>query len=260
MKRKTFFRISILAVLVFVSSALNAQMLISANELAKIIDNDNVVVVSTRKATDYAKSHIDGAINIENDLLYSNTTTGKLKSSSQMASILGSKGINTSKTVIIHCNGAFVGAGRMYFILKYLGVKDVRILNGHLKGWRAARKPLTKTPKTLSAVTFSPSVNSSMLATSFSTTGIVVDCRDKSDYDAKHQSGAIHFDNKSIYNDATKTLKSKTALIALFDAAGMTKTKEIILYCKTGARASAVYFALKYCGYTKVKVYNGYVG
>ena len=185
---------------------------------------------------------------------------GILKSSTQMANILGKKGINKSKTVIVHCNGAFVGAGRMYFILKYLGVKDVRILNGHLKGWQAARKPLTRTPTTKSAVTFTPSVNNNMQTKSTSG-ALIVDCRKKEDFDKKHMTGAIHFDNETIYNHSTKTLKSKTTLTSLFTAAGMIKSKPIVLYCKTGATACAVYFALKYCGYTKIKVYyKGYSG
>ena len=260
MKRKIFFRISIFSLLVLFSFSLNAQMLISAKELAKIINNDNVVVVSTRKSSDYAKSHIKGAINIENKILYSNQDLGILKSSTQMASILGKKGINKSKTVIIHCNGAFIGAGRMYFILKYLGVNDVRILNGHLKGWQAARKPLTKTATKKSAVTFTPAVKSSMQTKSTSG-AIVVDCRKKEDYDKGHMTGAIHFDNETIYNHSTKMLKSKTSLTSLFTAAGITKAKPIVLCCKTGATASAVYFALKYCGYTKIKLYyKGYSG
>jgi len=259
MKHKSFLKIGILAILIFFSSAIDAQSLISATELARIINNDNVVVVSTRKSSDYAKSHIKGAINIENKLLYSNVATGKLKSASQMASILGKKGINKSKIVVIYCNGAFVGAGRMYFILKYLGVADVRILNGHLVGWRAARKPLTKTHTTKKAVTFSPSVKSHMLTSSFSG-GAVYDCRGKADYDKKHVQGSKHFNNETLYNHTSKTLKSKSALNAIFTAAGMSKSKPIILYCKTGERASAVYFALRYCGYTKVKVYNGYAG
>ena len=261
MKRKTFFQIGIIALLVIFGSTLNAQMLINAKELAKIIKDDNVVVVSTRKASDYAKSHINGAINIENKILYSNEDLGILKTPAQMASILGKKGINEKKTVVIHCNGAFVGAGRMYFILKYLGVKDVRILNGHLKGWMGARKPMTKTATTKKAVTFTPSVNNSILAKTISKSAIVVDCRPKEDFDKGHMTNAIHFDNETIYNHSTKILKTKTALTGLFTVAGMTKDKEIILYCKTGARASAVYFALKYCGYTKIKVYHkGYSG
>ncbi|MEA2041341.1 MAG: rhodanese-like domain-containing protein [Bacteroidota bacterium] len=259
MKHKSILRISLLALLIFVSSALDAQKLISAKELAKIINKDNVVVVSTRKSSDYARSHIKGAINIENKILYSNTTTGKLKSAGQMASILGKKGINKSKIVVIHCNGAFVGAGRLYFILKYLGVSDVRILNGHLVSWRAARKPLTKTPTTKKAVTFTPSVKSYMLTGSFSG-GAIYDCREKADFDKKHVKSAKHFNNETLYNHKSKILKSKSALNSIFTAAGMSKTKPIILYCKTGARASAVYFALKYCGYTKVKIYNGYAG
>jgi len=41
-----------------------AQDVISVKEFLKIKGNDNVVLVSTRKATDYAKVHIDGAIHV----------------------------------------------------------------------------------------------------------------------------------------------------------------------------------------------------
>ena len=52
-------------VLLFNTESFAQGDLISAKETAKIIGNDNVVLVSTRKTSDYAKVHIKDAVNVD---------------------------------------------------------------------------------------------------------------------------------------------------------------------------------------------------
>ena len=47
-----------------------SQDIVSAAETAKLIKNDNVVIVSTRTAADYKKVHITGAVHINHSELY----------------------------------------------------------------------------------------------------------------------------------------------------------------------------------------------
>ncbi len=266
MKQKTLFFVSLITLALLFSFSIFAQNeLISAKELAKIMNNKDVVIVSTRSAADYAMVHINGAVNIENKSLYKEGEVKSLiKSPEELANILGAKGINKEKIVVIHCNGKFIGAGRLLWILKYLGVKDVRILDGHLKGWRAARKPLTRVASKAKAVTFTPVVNKNILASKSYVKSklnkpnvVIVDSRDKEAYDAGHIDGAINFDNLKILNLETAILKSKEELINIFKDAGITSDKEIILYCKSGERSGGVFFALQVCDYPNVKVYDG---
>jgi len=93
-----------------------------------------------------AKVHIIDAVNVDvfNTFVKEGDIKGLLKTPEEIAKILGEKGLNADKKIIIYDNGKNINAGRLYWILKYLGYKDVKIMNGHMKAWRAARKPVTK--------------------------------------------------------------------------------------------------------------------
>ena len=80
----------------------NAQDIIKANELAKIMKNDDVVVVSTRTAADYKKVHINGAVHINHSSLYKDgPVKNMLKSPQEIAKILGDAGISESKKIVL---------------------------------------------------------------------------------------------------------------------------------------------------------------
>ena len=67
--------------------------------------------------------------------------------------------------------------------------------------------------------------------------------------------GAIEFEFSKVLN--AEMLKSKDELVSVFNAAGMTKDKEIILYCATSVRAGIVFLALKsILEYPNVKIYE----
>ena len=254
--------LSFLLLAAFVNVSL-AQDLISSAEAKKLLNNKNTVIVSTRNATDYAKVHIKNAINVSIDALASTTEPkGILKSPTELAKILGEKGIVPAKKIIIYDTGSNKGSGRLYWILKYLGFNDVKILDGHMKAWRTTRGPVTGAATKVTAGTFTPKVNSKIFCDkayvkSKLSSAVVVDVRDDTEWGEGHINGAKHLEFKNVLTDGGK-LKSKEELQTLFNAAGMTKDKEIILYCATSVRAGVVFLALtSILEYPNVKVYDG---
>ena len=249
-----------------------AQDVISVKEFLKIKNNPNVVLVSARKASDYAKVHIDGAIHINHKDMYKAEPKSTLKSPAEMAKILGEKGISNTNTIVLYDNGSGKYSGRMYWILKYLGAKDVKLLNGHMKAWRMARKPVTKNPVKRKATTFNVNLNKSAIANmaqvkkaTNSAASVIVDVRSADEYKGIKESklpkghipSAINLEFKKVLTTKSM-LKSKEDLQAVFNAAGITKDKEVILYCESSVRAGIVYLALKSAlGYPNVKVYDG---
>lgn len=258
--------ISITAILLFFLSNVNAQALISAKSLAVKMKDKNCIVISAEKADKYNKVHIKGAINIPYSELNS-STFGKLKSSSAIATILGAKGVKNTNSIVVYDDGKGKYAGRMYWVLKYLGCKDVKILNGGYKSWYAARKPYSKIASKLPKATFTPKLTYAYiakLADVKSGNYLVVDVRPLAEYNGTseksqggHIPGAVNLPFTKVM-DASGKLKSKTELASLFKAAGITSNKKIILYCKTSTRAGIVFLALKsILAYPTVKVYDG---
>ncbi len=234
---------------------------ITVDELSKIIKKPNVVVVDARPSGDYLKTHIDGAIGLDVTTLCNATPVeGTLKSALEIAGILGKNGISNSSKVIIYCKTG-VNAGRMYWILKYLGHEDVSILDGQMDAWFAARKPITKNPAKPAALTYSPKVNASILVDKVyvksklsSASTVLVDSRKKEDYAAGKIGQAVNVPSESLLNGSK--LKPVSELTAIF--ASVPKDKEVIAYCKTGVTAGFIYYVLKsVLKYPNVKVYDG---
>jgi thiosulfate/3-mercaptopyruvate sulfurtransferase len=272
MKKQGLLFILILALIMPVQYIF-AQDVISASELAKISKKPDVIVVSVRSTADYKKVHITGAVHVDMKELYTNQPVeSMLKPATDVAKVLGSKGISESKQIIVYDEGTGKSAGRMYWILDYMGASNVKILNGGMKGWRAARKPVTKNPTNVKAATFSPNVDKSKWAGiaevkkavdngSF----VLVDARsvaefkgtDQTDIRKGHIPGAVNIEFSQVLK-ADGTLKPAAELKSLFEKAGVTKDKTVIVYCKSSVRAGMIYFALRSgLGYANVKIFDG---
>ncbi len=236
----------------------NAQ-LITVDALVKMMKEPGVIVVDARPGGDYLKTHIDGAISLDVSTLANATPVeGTLKPVSELATILGKNGIAVNSKIVVYCKTG-VNAGRMYWILKYLGCGDVSILDGQMDTWFAARKPITKNAKKLSPVSFTPAVNNSILADkayvkSKLNSAVLVDSRKKDEYDAGHIGNAVNVPSESLIN--VSKLKAVSELTSALSQ--VPKDKEVILYCKTGVTAGFMYFVLKsVLKYPNVKVYEG---
>ena len=250
--------------------------IISAKDAAKLSKDGKAVIVSARPVKDYSKKHVKGAVHIDHAALYNaEGIKSMLKSPEEIAKVLGEKGITADSKVIIYDTGSNKAAGRLYWILKYMGAKDVDILDGHIKGWKKARKSITKKKTKIEAATFTPAVNKGIYADMAYVKSILkndkvvlVDVRSKDEFDAKakddknitrkgHIDGAIHFEYKNVFNDGG-VVKSKDEIIAAAKAAGITSDKEVVLYCASSVRAGIVFMALTdVAGFTNVKVYDG---
>ena len=267
MKTKIF--ITILIAIFALPLMSGAQDLISLKELAKKIKDKNTVIVSCRKVADYKKVHIAGAVNVWHmDLYKEGAIKDLLLAPEKLAAIFGAKGISEAKSIVLYDSGSGKYSGRLYWILKYLGAKDVKILNGHMDAWRKGRKPVTKNPTKVKAAIFTPVVNESIMATMAqvkATKGVLVDVRAPGEYKGTegktikfgHIPGAINFEFKKVMND-DGTVKTKEQLAPLFKSAGITPDKEIILYCASSVRAGIVFLVLTTMfDYNNVKVYDG---
>lgn len=56
----------------------------------------------------------------------------------QFQESLRKAGVNAGDTLVVYDEQRFAGAARAWWLLRYFGVSDVRVLDGGLKGWRDA--------------------------------------------------------------------------------------------------------------------------
>ena len=220
--------------------------------------NKKLIVVDVRSPRDYAKRHVMKAVNIFHKDLYKDPSIkGMLKSPADLAAIFGKKGITTDSKVVIYDDGSSKYSTRVYWILKYLGAKDVKILHKDMTQWKMARIPLTASATPVKKATFTPAVNNAIFANTDqvktaqkNANALILDVRPANEFAGNtekskgHIPGSINIPYKEVLR-ANGSFKSKADLEALAAKYKLSPDKEIILYCVTSVRASVVYFALK---------------
>ena len=266
-----FTKIILLGLILIVTSSISAQDVISVKDLTKIMKKKDVVIVCATSEKGY-KVHITGSVNVPYTSLCNDKPVKNLiKSADEMAKLLGAKGVTPDKIIVVYDEGSCKYAGRMYWLLKYLGAPNVKMLNGNMKEWKAKRRPITGAPAKVKAGTFTAKPNASILANinevksaSGKSSVILVDARTPTEFagTAKtklrkgHIPGSLNIDHTTLL-DKKGVLKPNDALKALFESKGVTKDKTVIAFCESSTRAGVLFLALKGLGYPNVKVYDG---
>jgi thiosulfate/3-mercaptopyruvate sulfurtransferase len=170
-----------------------------------------------------------------------------------------------SNPVVIYDNLASKNAARIWWILRYWGVTNVRVVNGGLKAWKAAELPTeTKPGDPPEAVTFAAKARKRQLASKeqvlkwISDDNVqILDTRSKDEFcgiDKKEnkRGGAIptatHLEWKEVIDAETDRFKSAEELAKVFDKAGIDLEKPSVSHCQSGGRASVMILALELLG------------
>jgi thiosulfate/3-mercaptopyruvate sulfurtransferase len=253
---------------------LTAQIDIISTEAFKDLmkANPELVIVDAGKSKSYAASHLKGAIHINHLDLYQkeNEIDGLILSPEDLAAFFGNKGISEKSEVVIYDDGSQKYNTRIYWVLKYIGAENVKMLHRDMDEWGKFRLPLTSAATELKAVTFTPTVNPDLIAdmdlvkkATDDKAFFLLDARAPEEYDGSdgkslgHIPGAINVDYVN-FLDEKGAFKSEEELRTMVAELGITPDMEVIAYCKTSVRAAPAYVALKnILGFEKVKVYDG---
>lgn len=262
-------KITIIFVLFLVAGQLFAQGdFASVKEVASKLMDSKSIIIDARSEKEYRAVHIRNAVNIPiTDLSEKEPIEGILKSKEAISKIFGDKGVSPDKNIYIYCTKGN-NAGRMYWVLKRMGAENVKLLDGNMDAWKAARKPVTKNPTMVKKANFPAQLDTKTLASiddvkSKSGSTVLVDARSEAYFagnDPKskgHIKGAISIPSEEMSDDKG-LLKTADELSKIFTSNGVTKDKEVVLYCQTSTRAGLLYTILtSVLEYTNVKVYDG---
>ncbi|VVB62740.1 Putative thiosulfate sulfurtransferase [uncultured archaeon] len=194
-----------------------------------------------------ASEYIRGAISIPYAEFMNN---GSLKPVSEVAKILGEAGISERDSVLVYgqCLPCGVDSAYVYWILKYLGHDNVKILDGGIDDWVAAKFPTETVPKVLPKVTYTPKLNPGLLATyDYVKNGKVqiVDARSFQEFGLGYIPKALNIPYDQVMDNGQ--LKGEADLRDLFSS--LDRTLPVVVYSDTGAQAGSVWFALEALGY-----------
>ena len=262
------------------------KTIISAKDLLTNINNKEFVVFDCRcdikdskfGIQSYTEGHIENAIFVDIDMdLASEKTQSSGRHPLPEPNILSEKlsqwGLSNSKQAVVYddVGGAF--AGRMWWILKWLGHKNVAVLDGGLNAWLKIGGKLVTKNTLFEKETFVPEVNNSMQVfindiedAQYKMNKLIIDARSKERYlgikdpidpIAGHIPGAI---SHPLGQNLTKegVFKSPEELKHLYlkilsDING----SNVISMCGSGVTACHNILAMEIAGIYGVKLYVG---
>jgi thiosulfate/3-mercaptopyruvate sulfurtransferase len=255
------------------------EVLVNTQWLLEHLNHPQVRIVEVDTSPQlYKDAHIPGAVfwNIFTDLLLPNLQINFDPVS--MEKLLSRSGITNETTIVAY--GSYPGTGAwIFWLLKVLGHKDVRVLNGGHQKWIAENLPVATgvsdfppTEYFISSLDGKERVFPQEVQASIGNPKrVLLDVRSVAEYHgefflnqppvagerAGHIPGAVHVEHLLSLNE-DGTFKSFAELQALYNSQGITPDKEIIPYCAIGGRSGYTWFVLKYLlGYPQVRNYDG---
>ncbi len=261
----------------------NPDVLVETGWLEERLDDPNIRIVEVDEDTQaYEKGHIPNALgwNWNTDL---HAPVGRdYVDQDGLAKLLQRAGVGPDTTLILYGGNNNWFAAYAYWLLRYLGYGNVKLLNGGRKKWELESRAMTNDVPSFTATTLKidapvngdfRAFRDEVLQKVSSGTSALVDVRSPEEYRGEklapdhlpqeqaqvpgHIPGAANVPwGKAAQDDGS--FKSADDLKSLYEGEGITSDKEVIAYCRIGERSSHTWFALhELLGYDNVKNYDG---
>jgi thiosulfate/3-mercaptopyruvate sulfurtransferase len=260
---------------------LSYQTFIDAQALYAALNQPDVVIVDCRFSladTDlgrrlYAESHIPGAVytHIDDDLSGPPTTDfGRhpLPTPTAMRALFGRMGITDGSQVFVYDNMSGIYAGRLWWMLRYMGHTDVAILDGGWDTWLNAGLPTRAGTEVNAPVQFtgSPRTDRLVLLDDVTDQPLLIDSRDAQrfrgeaaglDPKAGHIPGAKSHHFSRNWDEHMQLLPTTILRTQFTELLGSTAPEDATFYCGSGVTACVNIAALLHAGFAEPKLYNG---
>ena len=181
-------------------------------------------------------------------------------------------GIDNNSKVVIYDDDWNKEAARIWWILKYWGVSDARLLNGGWKAWTSVSLPIeTDIPSPPNATKFVAKSQAERLATkqklldSLKNKSLqIVDARSDGEFCGTEKinnkragaiPGAKHLEWIDLLDKDSQRFKSADEIAKVFKQAGIDPGERTTTHCQSGGRASVMAFGLELMGAKDVSNY-----
>jgi len=242
------------------------ELLVEPAELAKA--GSKLLILDARKRTAYEAGHIPGAVWVDHDTW--SKAFGDGGNVPAWEKRIGGLGIGNDTTVVLYDDDLSKNAARIWWILRYYGVQDARLLNGGWRGWTSAGLPVEKDQVEPKAVSFQAQEQPDRLADTAEVLAAlrdgslqVLDVRSLGEHcgttklSAKAGAipGAKHLEWTELLDPKTHRFKSPSEIKKLLDEAGIVLDRPAVTHCQGGGRSSVSAFGLELMGGQGVQNY-----
>lgn len=269
----------------------NYKMLVPVSWVNDTIKNDNdgkpykIFEASWGdEAQDYKKGHIPGAVHINTDEVEEGPVWNRLKDA-ELEKFALKNGITSDTTVILYGSDS-MPAFRVAVILKYMGVEDVRVVNGGYTAWANAGFDIEKKEnKKVAVASFGVKVpanpdyiidlaEAKEITADNNKVSTLVDIRSWDEFTGKTSGydyiepkgrpagsvwGHAGSDNSNLedFRNLDNTMRNGDEIQKMWEKDGINLENKLAFYCGTGWRAAEVLFYADVLGMKNVCLYDG---
>ena len=259
----------------------NPNVLVETDWLAEHTDDPNIRIIEVDEdPTVYDKGHIPNALSFNWNTDLHDPLKRDFIDRAGLTALLRRAGVGPETTVVLYGGNNNWFASYAYWLLKYLGFDNAKLLNGGRQKWELESRELTQdvpsfaasdleitTPVRKELRALRDEILSSLGSAAF------VDVRSPEEYRGEklapdhlpqeqaqvpgHIPGAVNITWSKAANE-DGSFKSADELRALYEGEGITGSGKTIAYCRIGERSSHTWFVLsELLGHDAVKNYDG---
>ena len=259
------------------------EAVVSTAWVGERLGDPSVVVaeVNSDLVEGYEKGHVPGAVGWGLHTDMEHPVRRDIPDEAQFEALMARSGVRTDTTVVLYGDGNNRSSTWAFWVMKYYGHEDVRIMDGGRKKWILEGRPVSMTdpnptPTEYRVGTLDPSVRAmkEYVVERIDRMGVkLLDTRTTEEYSGQLISapgtpqpdiyrkgripGALHvpWDDAAADDGAFRPVDD---LRRMYANAGVDDADEVIAYCRLGVRASYTWFVLKYgLGFEQARTYDG---
>lgn len=248
------------------------SILIPTAELTARLDQGGLALIDAEAPELYRRAHLPGALNLHYlDLedAEENAKSGLPITPRLAASKLEALGVTRDTPVVVYDEGNGRAASGVWYILRFIGHVDVRVLDGGFRKWLAEGRAVTQGAPVPVKATYVVQPRQDWAVTTGDLQrghALLLDARSIGEYSGKEAGGARqagHIPGAkslpwSLLAGESDTFKPADEMRRILAEAGIPPDREILTYCNPGlGRSTFLLMALASLGYDHVRVYPG---
>jgi thiosulfate/3-mercaptopyruvate sulfurtransferase len=260
----------------------HSEALVDTDWVASHLNDPKVRLIEVDVDTSaYNQGHIPGAVGFNWQKELQDQVVRAPLSKEHLEDLLRRAGVSNDTTIVLYGDNNNWFAAWAFWILKYYGHQDVRLLDGGRVKWLAENRETTTDVPEYSRTNYqaqSPNTDirafrDQILAELGKPDVALVDVRSPGEYSGEllapanlpqegaqrggHIPGAANIPwSQAVQADGT--FKPADELRTLYQGKGITEDKDVVAYCRIGERSSHTWFVLSYLlGYSNVRNYDG---
>jgi thiosulfate/3-mercaptopyruvate sulfurtransferase len=243
----------------------------------KVVDGSWFLSDQKRDAhAEFVAGHIPGAVHFDIDAIADRSTglPHMLPDEATFADAAGKLGLSHTDTIVVYDSVGLFSAPRVWWTLKAFGALDVKVLDGGLPSWKAARLALEVGEARPARAHFKATLQSHIVrdlvavsAALAADTATVLDARPAERFSGEapeprprvasgHMPGAKNLPYQNLL-DADGRLLPPDRLRGVIREAGIDLARPVITSCGSGVTAALLLFALARIGKEDVALYDG---